>query len=251
MSYAEDMGHDLPPDFGEDDFSDSLRSTSCKFCGSTAVEWEHQEGACGGRGRWVMFDYDGTLHSLTCRARTHYVATDPVMAMRRADRRGQASPKAVEVSAAAKVISKTNTMKSKEATMAESAARTMYDFHQPSTGAAIMICMMDDNHLRNTIRVIATNFVNKRNKMQAGVQSEDPMIRAMASNQSWGPEVLERETKSILRNLAPYVMEATLRGESVREDTTQYLRLIVKRCEAIHVTQEVAMIGVEEEEELH
>lgn len=245
------------------------RTERCPRCGATDVHWIHQPGAMGGRGHSVLWnDEDRTPHNLTCPARIYdggikpevHVTESAVKAIAKGahafPRLHESKPRVLVSANGHREIAwmepiqfepPTTKPKKKEKLVPEANPRTMYDLHKGSTGS-IMICMMDDNHLRNTIRVIATNFINQRERLTPNNNEDDPMIQAMTRNQCWGPERLESETKSVLRNLSPYVLESAVRGGPVLADAQRWIQQITKRTKAVAAPDQVIMLTVEEDE---
>lgn len=89
----------------------------------------------------------------------------------------------------------------------------MYDVHTTTNGDTLLICCMTDDHLMNTIRVLA-NKIQVAVEVLTNPQLDDPLIAVFqpkfskASMQDRAKESLEM----FHERLQPYVMEAALRG---------------------------------------
>ena len=121
------------------------------------------------------------------------------------------------------------------ATKKEKLMRTMYDNHEGVNGT-LPICMMDDDHLRNTIRLNATRFADQRAAgmgIQNGPATSDPMVKSLVRQKAWSEREIEERTCNILRHIAPYILEAAVRGGVVAEEATSAMRLITMRDQIV------------------
>lgn len=222
-----------------------IADTKCRHCGRRDVEWVHQPGTMGGRGTWTLFDWDGLMHALSCPARprterqpdfdasiTRVVAkingSMPAQYQdgMRTTRPGWREPFPVKGSPP---------QKPPRATKKEKLMRTMYDNHQGANGS-LPICMMDDDHLRNTIRLNATRFNDERAAglgIQNGPATNDPMVKSLVRQRAWSEKEVEERTCNILRHIAPYILEACVRGETVAQEAVIAMRLIARRDQIV------------------
>ena len=128
-------------------------------------------------------------------------------------------------------------------------AKTMYDSHLDSTGNAIPIFMLEDDHLERIIAGKAKQFANLRAKMSKSPASSDPMIAAMGKSQKWSAEQLQANTRLALGDIHPYIAEALVRGNNnLVQASIDSMRILAKREAKIDPPQELQLIAMDEEE---
>lgn len=92
----------------------------------------------------------------------------------------------------------------------------MYEKHKTANGRKMMICQMDDNHLRNTILLFLKN-VEEAKTLLTGTVQENKFRSALYGQD----ENLEKKAKGMIHSLTeklyPYLAEAMLRGISFTE----------------------------------
>lgn len=228
------------------------RTVRCQRCGATNVEWVHNPGAMGGRGHWVLWDLGGSPHNLSCPNLTRpRMPADFDQSIARAVAKVRGSTTAqypfdgTYQTNGMRVTSRNRyeaiTLKPptpqppKPAKKKEKPMRTMYDNHEGAQGT-LPICMMDNDYLRNTIRIIAGKFHDQRNQglaMGRGPNTDDPMVKSIVKQKVWTEQELAERTNDFLTNIAPYVLEACVRGGTVMEEASIAMRLATMRDNAV------------------
>ena len=90
----------------------------------------------------------------------------------------------------------------------------MYEIHVTNEGVQMMVCEMEDNHLLNTIKL----YCRQLKKVVSLIRAAAPMDeydRALYGIDTLKPEDAAKLTQRFATKLAPYVLEASLRGLDV------------------------------------
>ena len=117
-------------------------------------------------------------------------------------------------------------------------AKTLYSNHLAGNIAQgdqheIPIFMMTNEHLENTIRVKAWNFVKNRTKFAEAPKHDDPMVAAMGKSVAWDAEKLQKAALAFMEDIQAYVAEAAVRGGTILVQATESMRQVTRRDSAV------------------
>jgi hypothetical protein len=89
----------------------------------------------------------------------------------------------------------------------------MYNFHTTKDGERIMICMMEDRHLINTIKLYLRKIREEVAKINGAPLVSDPILLAVHPVDTAAiKRQAQSRVKALSEALPPYIAEATLRG---------------------------------------
>lgn len=104
----------------------------------------------------------------------------------------------------------------------------MYKYHTTAEGKTMLICQMSDPHLLNTIKLIMRNTL----ALHAAAENSNNQTayeRRLYDQPTLSPEMLADKIKGVADLIAPYVLEASLRGLEVSD----LLQAMFKREEQV------------------
>jgi hypothetical protein len=114
----------------------------------------------------------------------------------------------------------------------------MYNYHKTKESDIMLICEMEDSHLANTIRYFGRKLESMRRLADNGKISE--YEKRLYNRQSISQTDLADITKEVANRLAPYALEASLRGLPITEDIRRiFMRTqkVERQTDVIHLLE--------------
>jgi len=115
----------------------------------------------------------------------------------------------------------------------------MYKTHTTTQGKSMLVCEMGDQHLVNTIKFFCRKLQIVVEKARAS-QPLDRYEKALYGLKQISPEDAADLTRRMAEVMAPYVLEATLRGLS--DQITKDIQLAYSRDKAVALPAEIALL---------